>query len=238
MELAPSVGLRFVALNRRDYPSSTPIFKAEIDELHPIPDGESYEWHRLRGLQYATFISNFVKENGIPPISQDGKEGGVALVGWSLGSTYAIAPLAYVDTYPPQLQAFLKQYVRGLILQGESILSSSVRYIDSSSTTDPPEVALGIPLNALCWSPGLTDSKVTATKSVDVFWSWCSAFFDHGDLSGHDETLIEYIVPSVYTPPTIYQMSREDIERTCVAVPPHSYDVQFLARHQIERAAA
>jgi hypothetical protein len=79
---------------------------------------EKAEFWRDRGHEIALFIDAFIKENNIPPISNDGQSGGVILLGWSLGCGEANATVAHVDTLPPPLRSHLASYIRALILYG------------------------------------------------------------------------------------------------------------------------
>lgn len=118
MSLAPKYGLRIVAINRRDHPGSTPFTPAELQVLASGTDEEKGSFVRARGLELATFADNFIKQNNLPPISEDGKGGGIALLGWSLGSTVTLACVANIDSLPAEVQSRFKLYLRAHILQG------------------------------------------------------------------------------------------------------------------------
>lgn len=120
MSLAPVFGLRFVALNRRDYPQSTPYSSAELTVLSNGTDAEKTTFLQDRGIEIATFIDTFIQQENLPAVSSDGKSGGVAVLGWSLGNSFTIATIANVDTLPAAVQQRLGSYIRALIMQGPS----------------------------------------------------------------------------------------------------------------------
>ena len=110
--------IRFVALVRRIYPGSTPLTSEEIDTLKQGTEDERGNYLKNRGHEFATFIHAFVNENNIPPISEDGKSGGVVLLGWSMGCGEAIATIAHAGTLPPDIRTRLSSYIRALVLYG------------------------------------------------------------------------------------------------------------------------
>lgn len=117
MALAANYGLRIVGINRRDYPGSTPFSHSELAVLSGGSDDERADFVRARGLEIATFVDRFIENQGVPPISEDGKSGGIALLGWSLGSAFVLSTISCCDTWPTELQSRLKTHLRALILQ-------------------------------------------------------------------------------------------------------------------------
>ncbi|KAI0942664.1 hypothetical protein AcW1_003230 [Taiwanofungus camphoratus] len=192
MSLAPKYGLRIVAINRRDHPGSTPFSPAELQVLASGTDEEKGSFVRARGLELATFTDNFIKQNNLPPISEDGKGGGIALLGWSLGSTVTLACVANIDSLPAEVQSRFKLYLRAHILQ------------------EPPSVALGTALPPKSWSPQV-DTTIPPEARDPVFTRWITAYFTHGDLSTRDPDVLEYVVPATFRAPSIYNMSAEQI---------------------------
>ncbi|KAF9801423.1 hypothetical protein IEO21_10112 [Rhodonia placenta] len=120
MALAANYGLRIVGINRRDYPGSTPFSHSELAVLSGGSDDERADFVRARGLEIATFVDRFIENQGVPPISEDGKSGGIALLGWSLGSAFVLSTISCCDTWPTELQSRLKTHLRALILQSKA----------------------------------------------------------------------------------------------------------------------
>lgn len=64
--------LRLVAVNRRDYPGSSPFSARELDSLANVETQASAV--QALGYQLATFVRGFIQEVGISPTKlQDGK---------------------------------------------------------------------------------------------------------------------------------------------------------------------
>lgn len=122
LALAPAVNLRFVAVTRRDYKGSTPLTPNELNVLSNGTNAEKSSFLRDRGAEFANFISRFIQSNNIPPPTTDGKYGGIALLGWSFGNSFALATVANVHTYPKPVKNCLEKYLRALIMQGMRVV--------------------------------------------------------------------------------------------------------------------
>ncbi|ETW81374.1 Esterase/lipase/thioesterase [Heterobasidion irregulare TC 32-1] len=94
--LAGAAGMRFVAVNRREYKGSTPFSDAEKAVLTNGTDEQKLQWLRDRGNELAT--------------------GGVALLGWSMGVSTTIATIANVDSFAPDIQLSLGSHLRAHIM--------------------------------------------------------------------------------------------------------------------------
>ena len=116
--LAPKAGVRFVAVNRRDYPGSTPLSPGELNVLNSGTDEQKSKYLKARGVEFATFFDTFAERNTLSSISSDGSSGGFAVLGWSLGCTFALASIAAVEALPAHVQERWKTRMRSLILQG------------------------------------------------------------------------------------------------------------------------
>lgn len=75
---------------------------------------------RDRGLEIARFLVWVIRELQIPPISQSGDEGGLALLGWSLGNITTLAFLSNLRTYPRDIVETLEPYLRTFVMYGTS----------------------------------------------------------------------------------------------------------------------
>lgn len=118
LALAPAANLRFVAITRRDYDGSTPLTAEELEVLSSGSDTDKASFLQDRAAEFATFVSTFIQNNNIPPPTADGKNGGVALLGWSQGNAFSIATVANVQIYPKTVKDSLAGYLRALIMQG------------------------------------------------------------------------------------------------------------------------
>lgn len=121
MALAQGSNVRFVAVNRRDYPGSTPLPAEDTALLTSGTDEQKAAFLKARGVELATFVDKFIERNEVPPISTDGHTGGFALLGWSLGNAIALAAVANVDSLSATAQARWTSGMRALILHGTQV---------------------------------------------------------------------------------------------------------------------
>ncbi|KAJ8092416.1 hypothetical protein PM082_023871 [Marasmius tenuissimus] len=139
--------LRVVALNRRDFAGSTPFSDAELEALRG-DESLAQESHGNLGLHMLLFLRKFVEEEGVPPILANDEQrtqrsGGIVVMGWSMGSTFAIAPFANPRVVNADTYKVLEKYVKGLVLY------------------DPAHSALGFPI------PSNVDAKKLYTPWTD-----------------------------------------------------------------------
>lgn len=116
--MALKKGVRFISLNRRSYPGTTPFSEEEVNVLVSGTKEQKDAWHRDRGHEVGMFIHRLIDQENIPPISIDNKTGGVILFGWSSGAGDANDTIAHADTLPSDVRSRLSLYVRSLILHG------------------------------------------------------------------------------------------------------------------------
>ncbi|KAI0828547.1 hypothetical protein BC628DRAFT_1533941 [Trametes gibbosa] len=195
MALASPAKVRFVAINRRDYPGSTPLSPDDISTLASGSDQEKAALLKARGVELATFVSRFVEHHSLPPISEDGQRGGFALLSWSLGNATAMSAVANIDKLSSAAQARWASGMRALILQ------------------EPPTGALGTPLPPKAWTPQI-DTTVPAELRDPFFTQWITSYFTHGDLSTRSLDVLSYVIPSTSRVPSIFNMSAEQISST------------------------
>ncbi|KAL0563146.1 hypothetical protein V5O48_018930 [Marasmius crinis-equi] len=126
---AQTHNLRIVALNRRDYPGSTPFSDVELEDLKSGDEARARRVFDSAGLHIALFLRKLIEEEGIPlPSEEAGRRGGIAVMGWSLGALTAMLPFAVPKSVLGEATyGLLERYVRGLII------------------LDPPYSALGYP---------------------------------------------------------------------------------------------
>lgn len=114
--------VRLILVNRRDYPGSTPLSDAELAELGS-PDLETRARALAQqGLDIGLFLAWLVREENIPPVSTDrdgNKQGGIALVAWSLAHTPLAGFLAHADALPTDALRTLDPCLRSYCIFGE-----------------------------------------------------------------------------------------------------------------------
>ena len=118
--MSPSRKAYVVALNRRNYPGSTPYDEKDVDVIVNGTKEQKDAWHRDQSHELGMFIHKLIDKGNLPPISADRKTGGVAVVGWSSGAGNAIGMIAHPVTLPPAIRTGLALHVRFLIVQGVS----------------------------------------------------------------------------------------------------------------------
>ncbi|TBU38724.1 Alpha/Beta hydrolase protein [Dichomitus squalens] len=190
--LSPAVGVRFVAVTRRDYNGSTPYTAHELNALQNGSNSDKQAFLRARGLEIATFIQRFIQENSLPAPSSDEKTGGIGVLGWSLGASFAVALVANLQTYPTLIQKTLGQYLRALILQAA---------VCRPWPSLPPQ----------SWSPQI-DTSIPAQCRQTGFVQWITSYFEHGDLSTRDPNVLEYVLPTVKRVPSVFTMGQDELD--------------------------
>ncbi|KIM92126.1 hypothetical protein PILCRDRAFT_57414 [Piloderma croceum F 1598] len=111
---SPSNNVRLVVLNRREYSGSSKYTDAEIDDL---VSGRKSFFEQL-ALEVTHFLLWFVQTYNIPRISNNGKSGGLAIMGWSIGSITSLAVLGQPEVIPEASYRTLEHYLREMILFG------------------------------------------------------------------------------------------------------------------------
>ncbi|TBU28071.1 hypothetical protein BD309DRAFT_1022138 [Dichomitus squalens] len=218
ISLAPKSGVRFVAVNRRDYPGSTALSPEEINVLNSGTDDQKADFLKARGVEIATFISLFAEKHNLPAASADGTAGGFGIVGWSLGCAFALAAVAAVDALPVPAQALWKAGARALILQ------------------EPPTVSLGKAIPPDAWTP-LVDQSMPAEARTAFFSHWITSYFKHGDLSSRDPKAISYVVPATSRAPTIYSLTEEEVKHSIYEPSAFGSDMAFMIFSALQIAA-
>ncbi|KAJ7590035.1 hypothetical protein C8J56DRAFT_936707 [Mycena floridula] len=189
-DVAGGQNIRFVAINCLQYHGSSPYSETELQMLIGGSGAEKRGILRKRGIEIANFVDFFIRGHGIPPISEDGKCGGVVLLGWSAGVRETVSAIASMGELPSD--SGFKTHLRAHIMY------------------EAPCIALGLPESPLHWSPFI-DSTIPTEKRTALFAVWVSSYFDHGDLATRDRKVLSYIVPSPLLRPSIYDMNAEEI---------------------------
>jgi len=207
--IAHARGVRFVAINRRNFPGSTPFTTEELDAIKSGDEEIKTAWMAARGHEIALFIDSFVQKHKLPPISDDGKSGGYAILAWSLGCPFAFSAISSADTLPADVRDRLAPRFRALIVH------------------EPAPLALGLPSPPKNWSP-LVETSIPQELRFKAFAQWITSYFEHGDLSKRDLDLLSYILPSTVRPPTIFNMSAAEIKDTVCDGENATVDLPFL----------
>ncbi|KAI0748409.1 hypothetical protein C8Q80DRAFT_1270824 [Daedaleopsis nitida] len=125
LALAPEAGLGFVAINRSDYPGSTPLSSEDLAAVTSGTEDTEAVFVRARGMEVVTII----EANALKPITSNGLLGGFALLWWSLGCAIALAAVAYLKSLD------WATYLRVIILQeSPSVAQGAVYPLQAWST--------------------------------------------------------------------------------------------------------
>lgn len=115
LPFATSKSVRMVCLNRRDYPGTT-LYSSF--ELKALSEGDANELE-ARGVELALFLDALIDILSLPGPSVEGNEGGLAIMGWSMGNLFTLAMVASVSSLQSQVQTRLQSYLRKLIVFGK-----------------------------------------------------------------------------------------------------------------------
>ncbi|KAI0325572.1 hypothetical protein GY45DRAFT_1330121 [Cubamyces sp. BRFM 1775] len=192
MAVAKNAGVRFVAINRRDYPGSSALTTEDMRILSSGTDEDKDAFLSARGVEVASFIDRLIEQDRLPP--PVGQHGGIALIGWSLGCAFALSALANFEILPSISRSRFATYLRGVILY------------------EPPTVAIGCPRPLQLWTPHI-DTTIPEKERGSATVLWLSAYFEHGDLSSRDPEILTYCVPSFSRAPTLFNMSEDEQKR-------------------------
>ncbi|KAF8891933.1 Alpha/Beta hydrolase protein [Gymnopilus junonius] len=182
LPLAPSRSLRVIALNRREYPGTTP-FSAE--ELRIFKSGSEEERAKLlaqQGFDLASFISTLVKQLDLPK--------DVTIVAWSMGNIFLMSLLSSINALPADVKGILQSSVKNIIMW------------------DPPSQALGITSPPGGYVP-LWDDDLPPEARGPAFGIWAASYWKHGDISTHDLKVFNYRDAEKYPAPSTENMGEE-----------------------------
>ncbi len=233
MSVASSNGVRFVAIQRRPFPGSTPFTD---EELNVTLTGGSGDEERdfeieMRGHEIASFVDIFIQNHNLPRVSDDGKSGGASLLGWSVGGAYVVAAIASTETLPVDVQTRLGAYVRSMIVYGSfSASTSGFRSLHSHRVSEAAPLVLGLPTPSQNWAP-LVDTTMPEDLRLPAFGQWCTGYFDHGNItlsSAHDLDSLSWILTTPEYVPTFYKIPVEELDRITRYGSDAATDLPFL----------
>ncbi len=117
-DLAHERNLRTVAINRREYPGSTPYGDEELDFMKKNPQAHLDSLAQFISL----FLVAFIQGNSIPRANEDGTKGGLVALGWSTGCSMLVSMLSNPSAVSPQSRTILEPYLSNIILYGNGAL--------------------------------------------------------------------------------------------------------------------
>lgn len=102
--------LRIISVNRREYPGSSPYSAEELTAFAEGSDDERTNLLAQQGRDLALFLDGLIGQLSLP------KAGGIALIGWSLGTIFLLSLVASMDTLPATTQDRLSGFVHTVVL--------------------------------------------------------------------------------------------------------------------------
>ncbi|KJA13739.1 hypothetical protein HYPSUDRAFT_151241 [Hypholoma sublateritium FD-334 SS-4] len=184
-------GLRIICVNRRSYPGSTPYTADEMDIIHNGSDEAHALFLHEQGVFLALFVDGIIRRHSLQ------REGGIALVAWSMGNFFALCILDSLQYLPLDTKERLSAYVHTYI------------------AWDPPSAALGVPNPEGAFLP-LWGEGFTPGDPDNVFGTWVSGHFTHDNLASKDFSKLNqrnFHAPNI-RPPTLSRMSAQEILST------------------------
>ncbi|KAJ7211582.1 Alpha/Beta hydrolase protein [Mycena pura] len=204
--LAAPNSLRLISVNRREYPGSSPY---NDEELACFAEGDEEQRASLlaqQGRDLALFLDGVIQDLSIPKPGAGGG-GGVALIGWSMGTLFLMALIASMETLPADTKARLAAQVHTVIL------------------LQCPSLALGVPVPS-GWHIPYTDPAVPPEARGSAFAKWVSSYFVHGDLSSgtHSLDVLTYDRTDPCKVPTIERLTPAELLAITDFTPAEKYD--------------
>ncbi|KAI9062722.1 hypothetical protein FKP32DRAFT_824097 [Trametes sanguinea] len=210
--IARTLGVRVIALNRRDYPGARPYTAEERAILPSIPEDLKLpmdsngtplgtntpdNFLRQRARELYDGLQALVEECNIPPLCPTSRKGGIVLVGWSLGCTWISALLSHVSAFPVG-RIRLTAYIRRVVWQ------------------DPLSYVLGYPSPQDAYSPVL-DTSLSLEERNRLFMKWLTSHYSHKRLDSPDG--LERRTPLDHPLSTFDAMSQEERGSTMHVLP-------------------
>jgi len=191
--------LRIISVNRREYPGSSPYSAEELTVFVEGTDAERTSLLEQQGRDLAMFLDGLIKELSIS------QTGGIALIGWSMGTIFLLALIAAIETLPAATQERLTTFVHTAIM------------------LQTPSLALGLPTPS-GWLIPYTDPSIAPEDRGPAFAKWVSSYFVHGDLSSHNIDHLTYNNTDPFRSSTIETLRPEELFAMTDFAPAEKYD--------------
>ncbi|KAJ7165654.1 Alpha/Beta hydrolase protein [Mycena crocata] len=192
-------GLRIISVNRREYPGSSPYSAEELTVFGEGTEVERASLLEQQGRDLAMFLQGLVEELAIP------QAGGIALMGWSMGTLFLLSLIASMETLPNATKDTLSAFVHTVVL------------------LQCPSLALGLPIPAGWFIPH-TDPAIEPEARGAAFAKWVSSYFIHGDLSTRSLEHLTYDNTDPLRVATIERLKPEELLAMTDFTPADKYD--------------
>ncbi|KAH9925863.1 Alpha/Beta hydrolase protein [Epithele typhae] len=169
LPLAGQHNARVIAVNQLDYPGSATHSPEELAVLQravaATPDdgeaaAEMLAYWRARARDVFDYLVALVREKGIPPMQGD--KGGIVLVGWSFGTLWMSAFLAFLSEFDDPKGVELNKYLRRVVLYDGGWF-----FLGTAPPTPSP------------YSPASDPALTERSALVPVFDRWLCSYYPH-----------------------------------------------------------
>ncbi|KZV92615.1 alpha/beta-hydrolase [Exidia glandulosa HHB12029] len=182
--LAAPAGLRFVALNRRGYPGTTPYTAEEQALLTASDTGSHALFHCRQGLAIARAVLEILTDPALA-LPESCK---VGLLGWSTGNWFVLALLSVLDD--PELLSAERE-----------VLSARITH---PILLEPPMSHMGVH----GYNPATEPVRDLLARR-----RWATGYFDHPDLASRDASRLNFHDYLSDPSPLIDRLQPENVER-------------------------
>ncbi|KAJ3798854.1 hypothetical protein GGU11DRAFT_555733 [Lentinula aff. detonsa] len=231
--------IRIIAPSRRGFPGSTALSEEERNFFIDDKDDDDSALNarkeqilELRGVEILQFIDGIIQRLGIPPIqnhddnnnAEEFRKGGIALIGWSLGTTFTLAAMANTDS--PLISEEMRERIG--------------KHLRTHVMLEPALTSIGLPLPPSAWFP-LRDPTIPLPSRAPLFTHLVTGYFSYSKdaLTNRDlDTVLGTIVPDISRVPTIYTFTEAEHAEIVILTPESSIDLYFskALRRQLRNA--
>ncbi|TFK54440.1 hypothetical protein OE88DRAFT_1624990 [Heliocybe sulcata] len=194
--LAAQYNLRLVLVNRQDYPGTTPSTPEELEKARSPSKDDQAEIVRDLGQEMAGLLAWYIRKTGIPPMSEEGEPGGLAVLAWSSGNATGLSAVANLDLLPEEDKDLFRKYFRTYIAYGD------------------PMYVFGYPVSSEIYHPLRDMSIPTLAERVALFNVWITSYYQHPNLASRALSGLTTHPPSKPPPekkPTLYRLTQDEL---------------------------
>lgn len=98
-------------------------------------------------------------------------------------------------------------------------------------------MAIGTSLPPQTYSPQV-DTSIPADLRQPAFVQWITSYFQHGDLSTRDPNVLSFVLPAIFRPPSVFNMSVAQLAAMTNTTPAAGSDALLIANLQPQLLAS
>jgi len=217
---AKKKGIRLIALNRRQFPESTPYSEEELAFLkQPNFDRtKSLVFMQKRSFELIGFVHHAIEKLSLPALSSDGV-GNITILAWSLGNIYSFSIMGCFNDseLPVPFKKTVKECISSIILFDPPVEACGIR---------PTEEYHSWPEKIFAENQDPNDPGNPA-KAAKAIFDWTTGWYqyDHSSLEIKREDFIESNNHPIRPPTT---ESAPDAQDLLASAYPPSYESENL----------